>query len=558
MKLKAVQNGRVTVCTTYMDEDGDEITISSDEELLDAFEQFVHATPPVVRAKAVVVRKKGGGGGGGGGNKQQQRDREETHDNTECDRNLTNEKVVPVEEAEEESKSKVSEVSEVSDTKENKKDVEVKEEQFPGLDCNFIHGRHTCDGCLSTPIFGIRYHAINLPDYDLCSGCYANYKGTGAVFKPVQLDRDRHLQSRWQRRFMRHCHRRAAHPYRFHNGTKKPMMDDDDGKNVDLALKEAIRRSLLDAYPQVKKGESSSKTIIDNEAATVDETVPLIPSTEQKNEPDVEVAPQVVLPMFVEVSAGNEHTQKVLDSMDLELKESLSRSLSKCFSGSSINNSTNESTTPQSSKNDNEKSVVELTPIADTHEKITLMDETTKAEIRRTLTEFFANRSGPNTEADSNEYEVNAKARIHRGLAEFFAKRYQSVGNGCVESREAIHRELDEFFAQRSKANSVDGSNGGDDSSEVKNNIETLVVDIVMDNDGLSGVTENDKVSNVGDDDNNEDTESNISEGSVVKDEWQMVVEDDEMIAVAAQMLGSALFQSDSNLSLDDSKRNDA
>jgi hypothetical protein len=41
----------------------------------------------------------------------------------------------------------------------------------------FIHGRHTCDGCLTTPIIGKRFHAANLPDYDLCEKCYMAHGG---------------------------------------------------------------------------------------------------------------------------------------------------------------------------------------------------------------------------------------------------------------------------------------------------------------------------------------------------------------------------------------------
>ena len=73
-------------------------------------------------------------------------------------------------------------------------DTEAEEE------VSFIHGRHTCDSCLVTPIVGKRFHATNLPDYDLCQKCHENYKGVEVKFEPVELDRDRAFQTRWQRR----------------------------------------------------------------------------------------------------------------------------------------------------------------------------------------------------------------------------------------------------------------------------------------------------------------------------------------------------------------------
>ena len=64
----------------------------------------------------------------------------------------------------------------------------------------FIHGRHTCDSCLVTPIVGKRYHAVNLPDYDLCENCYVNYTGKEVKFEEAELERDRPFQVRWHRR----------------------------------------------------------------------------------------------------------------------------------------------------------------------------------------------------------------------------------------------------------------------------------------------------------------------------------------------------------------------
>ena len=65
-----------------------------------------------------------------------------------------------------------------------KKQEETEKAQYSST---FIHGRHTCDGCLVTPIVGIRYHATNIPDYDLCQKCFPNYKGKDIVFAPEEL-----------------------------------------------------------------------------------------------------------------------------------------------------------------------------------------------------------------------------------------------------------------------------------------------------------------------------------------------------------------------------------
>lgn len=47
----------------------------------------------------------------------------------------------------------------------------------------FIHGRHTCDSCLTTPIIGKRFRAINRADFDYCEKCYLNYKGDVLKFE---------------------------------------------------------------------------------------------------------------------------------------------------------------------------------------------------------------------------------------------------------------------------------------------------------------------------------------------------------------------------------------
>lgn len=79
----------------------------------------------------------------------------------------------------------------------------TEEEEAKAEERPFIHGRHTCDNCLTTPIIGLRFHAKNLPDYDLCENCFGKYKGEDIQFEPVELDRDRNFQERWHRRHNR-------------------------------------------------------------------------------------------------------------------------------------------------------------------------------------------------------------------------------------------------------------------------------------------------------------------------------------------------------------------
>eukprot|EP00565_Helicotheca_tamesis_P006284 CAMPEP_0185726104 /NCGR_PEP_ID=MMETSP1171-20130828/2179_1 /TAXON_ID=374046 /ORGANISM="Helicotheca tamensis, Strain CCMP826" /LENGTH=896 /DNA_ID=CAMNT_0028394385 /DNA_START=17 /DNA_END=2707 /DNA_ORIENTATION=+ len=111
----------------------------------------------------------------------------------------------------------------------------------------FVHGRHTCDGCLATPIIGTRYHAKNLPDYDLCANCFQNYKGTDIQFQPETLDRDRCMQHRWARRQARRLRQsRFTGEYPGQCRVNRRRMREQKTQEADFetSLKEAIRRSL--------------------------------------------------------------------------------------------------------------------------------------------------------------------------------------------------------------------------------------------------------------------------------------------------------------------------
>lgn len=197
---------------TYIDEDGDVITMTSNKELEDAFLQVIKKFPPVHKPFVITV-------------------------------------TVP--------KDKPGKVCVVADGKasgmpkriqlrkvEPKKAFSVSVGK-PMAGCNskttlrvttqkfekdfFIHARHTCDGCSKSPIIGTRYKATKIPDFDLCVNCFEKYEGEDLDFKPeIQgecpslgvlpqccalidltkcfhfcqpvIDRDRRMQQRWLRR----------------------------------------------------------------------------------------------------------------------------------------------------------------------------------------------------------------------------------------------------------------------------------------------------------------------------------------------------------------------
>jgi len=59
--------------------------------------------------------------------------------------------------------------------------------QHEGFDSNFVHSRHTCDGCGISPIVGYRWHSTNIANYDLCDGCKTNSMSTDITFQLQQI-----------------------------------------------------------------------------------------------------------------------------------------------------------------------------------------------------------------------------------------------------------------------------------------------------------------------------------------------------------------------------------
>eukprot|EP00804_Cyclotella_cryptica_P002966 CCRYP_005987-RB/>CCRYP_005987-RB protein AED:0.03 eAED:0.03 QI:148/1/1/1/1/0.75/4/727/761 len=197
---------------TYIDEDGDKITISSNEELMDSFVQTVKKQP--FRPFRVTVSVDDSGtaksdkdnkiyfsmsnpcktsapiGGphvraryGGRCGRFRNRDAAVTEAmSSPVDPPIpghTSNKEV----ASGLGSDKSSETPKPGETPSTEKSPAESPTSCP----SFIHARHTCDGCSKTPIIGTRYHATKIPDFDLCEACYTKYEGEDLDFKQETL-----------------------------------------------------------------------------------------------------------------------------------------------------------------------------------------------------------------------------------------------------------------------------------------------------------------------------------------------------------------------------------
>jgi len=257
-----------------------------------------------------------------------------------------------------------------------------------------------------------------------------------------------------------------------------------------------------------------------------------------------------------------EETQAKIDSFNEAMKEAVRRSLTDFF-----RNHTSEKPSVEPTKK----------------EDVEVMDIETKEAVRRSLDDFFARRktetkientssiapTEPKEEEIPETMDVETKEAVRRSLDDFFARRKTDA-----ETKEAIRNSISELLMRRMNQNKTETETESNEVEEEVHEIETpsVTVDIAVsgDDDLSEGIEE------VNDDDLSEATEENVeltNEDLIVsghdeldagaesiksntseksdekKDDWQMVTEDEEMIATAAQMLGSALFHSDASLS---------
>uniref|UniRef100_A0A7S4JPN5 ZZ-type domain-containing protein n=1 Tax=Odontella aurita TaxID=265563 RepID=A0A7S4JPN5_9STRA len=64
------------------------------------------------------------------------------------------------------------------------------------FDAKFIHKRHACDGCNQQPIIGYRYHALNAYNIDLCEACYLHASKLPCSGRSVTEERKRPSQDK--------------------------------------------------------------------------------------------------------------------------------------------------------------------------------------------------------------------------------------------------------------------------------------------------------------------------------------------------------------------------
>lgn len=142
---------------TYIDEDGDQINMTSDAELADAFHQVLKKWPVHKPFRITVTVP----------NDKPSKVCVITPGSAAAPKRIQIRKVEP---------------SKKGGHFKSKTTLRVTPQKFEKD--FFIHARHTCDGCSKSPIVGTRHHALKIPDFDLCSACFENYQGEDLDFKP--------------------------------------------------------------------------------------------------------------------------------------------------------------------------------------------------------------------------------------------------------------------------------------------------------------------------------------------------------------------------------------
>lgn len=430
----------------------------------------------------------------------------------------------------------------------------------------FIHGRHTCDGCLTTPIIGKRYHATNLPDYDVCSKCFGNVKGSEIKFEPVELRRDIAFQSRWRLRqetnekLMRMCRRPARsscyssrvspssdptancqnqsqlddkkqsciNPSSFSNhstrGQKNQNKTDTDPVRQDNAfnsndfdsLKEAIRRSLDDAKSNSNEDTGSDHAKIESLKKTDEElrrnlermtkSVPNEESVTSKKEvPDEDKVPEKEKS---DEKGGIPRSVDIIETNTADVER--------------LGNSDTDSDKISFSLKFEDEEAMQNSMDTDSVDSEKLVSDSSEGEVLPTSTGTVSKSPGSKQndfDTSKNESFASDAVGIGSDVAEIMGKTLDMVAGVISEMLE----ESGEI---------VEGSLGIDDTIDDKGILES------ESNEGNLMVNPDNDVATA-------DEEEDDTDWSVVKSIGSHGTTESKKIGRAAEMLGSALFSSD-------------
>jgi len=445
---------------------------------------------------------------------------------------------------------------------------------------DFIHGRHTCDGCMKTPITGYRFQALNLPDYDLCADCFAKYNGDEIVFEAMELDRDRSRQAMWTTKISKGTSVKSFQERR-----------DRASRNANAKKMEAT----LAVNVPLKKEKKDNTDISDVLGATLDQCVDVVSifvnevvdAVEKKPVSKIPVSSDSLKEKVADISAPHQDEQtdvserdKGINATDGHCAEVVNAVVSEFVHALEHK--------PASTNSDPLVSNIKV------EDSVTVEAEQSSlrsADSQSKVSNVVSLNSGDMIADDSLMKLIDAKIAMgdltHASLISAESQSKDSsavmVANGLTEVKDA--EEVDRNFEVLSSVNSfgmsADQSLTKDDDtpmtkeSEIKDEIEIIARYIknlnLVSNDNTSSVSENSKPEIIPspDSENSLSTDSVsvlenelsnviISEGDVpvdddkseaTADEWDILddvakqIESDEVLARAAQMCGSALFE---------------
>jgi len=448
-----------------------------------------------------------------------------------------------------------------------KKKQEVPSDTFPVAKHSgegFIHGRHTCDGCGVTPIIGMRFHALNLPDHDLCAKCAHKNSRKDIIFEPTELERDRYLQNKWKRQQLRlnnvvggKCGGEMS------SGNSPPFC------SVDDVLAEAISRSLQDVEPkdeennELKKEETLPKR--DEEIVPVvvqigkeeccnilkyydGDDISYAVSTHESDDSDISDGEQDHDDNGCVDDALAEAIRRSLQDVKPETEEKAE--LKNMKTVSKRNEETVAVESPKLAEINNDKEEVEALMDEKDEEKVKAFCKEAKVEDKISVVESNLTRTESNTYDEDVSELQNTKP--HKSFSDTNAKSVSissldviplpwpdtAPNHEHVNSKGGIH--------DCSSSSGSDSHHSDDDGTE---DVEGKVdVSFIEDNDLDVSTNANDTV--VCEMEQSVDTSEESSQSQSSADSWQILDENeqcssDEKIAQAAQLLGSALFQSD-------------